>query len=1012
MSSRSSRVRTKVTALLLSLIALWAFAAYVTVREGLNLLSVSTLDTGVGRPTDALIADLQEERRLSLVELGNNSPSTAAALVAQRAHTDTELASFKALTGTSSVNFAGTDALRARIADTVRQTDALAANRSAIDAHAIDRAGAGAAYTQMIGVGFLIFDSLSTLDDKELAKDVRTLITLSRAREVLAQEDSLLAGALASGQVTVAEKITFSQLVGTQRFLYGEGEAELPATDADNFRGFSGGAELAELRRLEERVLTSAPADTRPVSSSDWDNANQAIFTQLRGLEQAAADDVVARATPAGTWVIVRLALAGGLGLIAVIASIIVSITTARNLIRQLERLRNAALELASYRLPRVVERLQHGEKVDVDREAPPLDFGRDEIGQVGQAFNAVQETAVRVAVEQAELRRSVRDVFLSLARRSQALLHRQLGLLDAMERRSTDAEELSELFRIDHLATRMRRNAENLIVLSGATAGRAWRKPVPMVDVLRGALAEVEDYTRVTVLPVGSAPLLGRAVGDVIHLLAELIENAVSFSPPQTAVKVGGSVVGNGFAIEIEDRGLGMGQDELMAANLQLSDPPEFKLTSTARLGLYVVGQLAQRHDIRVRLTESPYGGTTAIVLLPASIMADHGRDDADGTDPDGTPALVLASGRHRQDPGAERIHLSTTAFVPGRPGEPERPSPPNGATQRFVPPGPPAAPSRSTNPVAAVEASIVDGLVETVRAPGVGISPSTGIAGPSTPAPATGAAGTTVGGTTAAASVRRSEPTILTPSGLPWRQREAPVARPTTPPAAVPTPTVPATTVPATTVPATTAPVAGPTPPPSTTIFPGPVTTTGDGAAHPLGTNGSALPPLPSRPVATTPVVATPVAPGPVAATPVAATGAPAAEPVEPPGRPLEEIRSIMSSYRSGTLRGRSDAARLVEQDGPVESVDATSVDTASVDTASAESASVDPTPVADVADDSTVDGWAPLTAWTPPEWTPPADSWAPPASTEPSTALEEHTIEPATIHPEDPRTTDEGS
>ncbi len=206
-----------------------------------------------------------------------------------------------------------------------------------------------------------------------------------------------------------------------------------------------------------------------------------------------------------------------------------------------------------------MVQRLQHGEKVDVDNEAPPLDFGKDEIGQVGEAFNEVQSTAIRVAVEQAELRRSVRDVFLSLARRSQALLHRQLGLLDVMERRATDAEELAELFRIDHLATRMRRNAENLIVLSGATAGRAWRRPVPMVDVLRGALAEVEDYTRVTVLPVVPASLVGRAVGDVIHLLAELIENAVSFSPPQTVVRVGGSVVGNGFAIEIEDRGLGM---------------------------------------------------------------------------------------------------------------------------------------------------------------------------------------------------------------------------------------------------------------------------------------------------------------------------------------------------------------------------------------------------------------------------------------------------------------------
>ena len=164
-------------------------------------------------------------------------------------------------------------------------------------------------------------------------------------------------------------------------------------------------------------------------------------------------------------------------------------------------------------------------------KEAPPLEFGDDEIGQVGKAFNVVQETAVRTAVEQAELRRAVRDVFLSLARRTQALVHRQLTLLDAMERREQDAEELEDLFRVDHLATRMRRNAENLIVLSGSTPGRAWRRSVPMVDVIRGAVGEVEDYTRVQVLPITGVSLAGRAVGDVIHLLAELIENGLSFS-------------------------------------------------------------------------------------------------------------------------------------------------------------------------------------------------------------------------------------------------------------------------------------------------------------------------------------------------------------------------------------------------------------------------------------------------------------------------------------------------
>src|SRR5215468_5557884 len=189
MKSRSSHVRTKVAALLLSLTALWAFAAFVTIREGENLLFVSTLDTGVGRPFDALVGDLQEERRLSLVELGRNGASPTSALAAQRAQTDAELANFKRLSSTGSVDFASTDALRKRIADTLTRLDGLAATRRAIDARTMDRTSAGAAYTEMISTGFLIFDSLATLDDKDLAKDVRTLITLSKAREVLSQED-------------------------------------------------------------------------------------------------------------------------------------------------------------------------------------------------------------------------------------------------------------------------------------------------------------------------------------------------------------------------------------------------------------------------------------------------------------------------------------------------------------------------------------------------------------------------------------------------------------------------------------------------------------------------------------------------------------------------------------------------------------------------------------------------------------------------------------------------------
>ncbi|HZP14528.1 MAG TPA: ATP-binding protein, partial [Nocardioides sp.] len=269
-------------------------------------------------------------------------------------------------------------------------------------------------------------------------------------------------------------------------------------------------------------------------------------------------------------------------------------------------------------------------EDVDVAEMAPPLAFGDDDVGEVGRAFNAVQQTAIQATVDQAELKRGVRDIFLSLAHRIQALVHRQLKLIDSMERQSSTEDELANLYRIDHLATRMRRNAENLVVLAGLPPGRTWRTPVAMVDVMRAALAEVEDYQRVRLRAADAGTLSGRAVGDVIHLLAELMENAISFSPPQAGVYVTGIAVQDGYLVEIEDRGLGMTEEDLVAANARIADPPEFQLTSTARLGFFVVGKLAQRYGIRVILRPSSSHGVTAAVILPHSVLGDDTGDGA----------------------------------------------------------------------------------------------------------------------------------------------------------------------------------------------------------------------------------------------------------------------------------------------------------------------------------------------------------------------------------------------
>ncbi|MET8091176.1 nitrate- and nitrite sensing domain-containing protein [Micromonospora sp. NPDC005220] len=646
MRSRGTSIRTKVVALLLSLIALWMFAAWVTLRDGFNLLGVQLLNSKVYTPSEPLLQELQVERRLTQAYLSNPEAAQRTALEAEQRKTAELAADFAVSVRNWQVDIAGSSALDTQLGSTIAQINALEQTRAEVLDRKIDRIAAAEAYTGAIESIFQIYDVTGSLDDKQIAGEAAALIQLNRMKELISQEDALLSGLFGNGRMSGAEYARYVALVGSERFLGEETRVRLADADQRRYQQLVEGEAFTRLRAVQDSIIREGrPSTQLPIGAEQWRGTVEPAMAEVNDAVTAGGEGIVDRATGVAVMVVVRLVLATGLGLLAVIASVVVSITTARNLLRQLDRLREAAWQLADERLPRVVERLGRGEEVDVATEAPPLEFGTDEIGQVGKAFNAVQETALRTAVEQADLRRNVREVFLSLARRTQALVHRQLTLLDAMERREHDAEELEDLFRVDHLATRMRRNAENLIVLSGSTPGRAWRRNVPMVDVVRGAVAEVEDYTRVNVLPLGPVSLAGRAVGDVIHLLAELIENGLSFSPPHTTVEVRGQLVSNGFAIEIEDRGLGMSEEDLAAANHRIVDQSELNLANAARLGLYVVSRLTERHGVRVRLKESAYGGTTAVVLIPLELVTEAGASPEDSGSFRAGSAIALPS-------------------------------------------------------------------------------------------------------------------------------------------------------------------------------------------------------------------------------------------------------------------------------------------------------------------------------------------------------------------------------
>jgi signal transduction histidine kinase len=404
----------------------------------------------------------------------------------------------------------------------------------------------------------------------------------------------------------------------------------------------------AGLTALENTVMSTPPRHLPAVPPPAWQQAVGAVTAGFSKAGYQSASTITAQASNIAWSTYLQLIVTGGLGLLLVLGSIIVAILTARSLVRELNGLRQSALILANERLPEVVDRLAIGQDVDVSAETPGIPASSDEIGQVRDAFAAVQETAVRAAVGQARLRQGMSDVFRNLARRSQSLLHRQLALLDAMERRARDPQELEDLFRIDHLTTRMRRHAESLIILSGHTPARGWRNPVPLVDVLRAAVAEVEDYTRIRATSATRASLAGPAAGDVIHMIAELAENATMFSPPNTPVVIHGDTVGKGFAIEIEDRGLGISDEQLDRINGLLENPPPFDPSSSDQLGLFVAGQLAKRHEIKISLRPSPYGGTTAIVLIPQNLVVPEGSHAKDPAASALTDGALRFKGRH----------------------------------------------------------------------------------------------------------------------------------------------------------------------------------------------------------------------------------------------------------------------------------------------------------------------------------------------------------------------------
>ncbi|MEV4556471.1 nitrate- and nitrite sensing domain-containing protein [Kitasatospora sp. NPDC049285] len=366
-------------------------------------------------------------------------------------------------------------------------------------------------------------------------------------------------------------------------------------------------------------IIDAAGKDglTRPL----WEQATKSHMNALRSAESTLLDQVVADAQNIKDraftdWVLNSLIVIASLVLAGLLTGFI-----ARSMILGMRTLNTAALDIANHRLPELVDKLSKTDPERVDTSVTPIPlWGRDEIGEVARAFDQVHQQAVSLAAEQALLRGNVNAIFTNLSRRSQGLIQRQLALITDLENNEADPDQLENLFKLDHLATRMRRNGENLLVLAGEEPGRRWNTPVPLVDVLRAAASEVEHYERIELAGIPEADVVGPAVTDLVHLLAELLENATSFSSPQTRVLVNATRLPDGrVLVEIHDKGIGLTAEDFAEINEKLAEPPTVDATISRRMGLFVVGRLSQRHDIRVQLRPSgESAGTTSLVMLP----------------------------------------------------------------------------------------------------------------------------------------------------------------------------------------------------------------------------------------------------------------------------------------------------------------------------------------------------------------------------------------------------------
>ncbi|MEU5902835.1 nitrate- and nitrite sensing domain-containing protein [Micromonospora sp. NPDC047527] len=584
---------------------------------------------GIGRQITAVVHQLQQERDRSAGELselrrGGDREAAATALrplqsAADRAVEDLRRAAEPLANADASWRVAFSEALeayeqvvniRVAIPPAVLSNDTVLSNyHRAIDA-LLD----------------LLDEPTPGQENPALSDAVLRYVQLARVKELSSRVRAQLYAAGRAGRYGTEDRVLLSDLRAQQ--LTALGAFRVAATN-DQIRRYdetSVNPMFVVATQLEERSLPVGDAAPELLPSEQWWSASQQRQELLRQLEAGVLDDAVRQADDASSGQLrATLLVVGGI-VTVLLAALLISLLVGRSVARSMRLLRSQALRIAQIELPDALDRLRTVTGGVTDIEVPPAVVrSLDEIGELAEAFVAVHRSAVTVAVEQARMRRNVNGMFVNLARRSQVLVERQLELLDDLEREESDPEQLENLFKLDHLAARMRRNDESLLVLAGTDSTRRWNRPVGLGSVLLAAAAEIEQYQRVRLEPVGDVNVVGHAVGELVHMLAELLENATAFSRPDTVVMVTARVEASAALIEIVDNGLGMTPAALAEANAVLASPPAANVAAVERMGLFVVSHLAARLGVRVQL-DGGQGGLVARLVLPATLLAPAG--------------------------------------------------------------------------------------------------------------------------------------------------------------------------------------------------------------------------------------------------------------------------------------------------------------------------------------------------------------------------------------------------